>query len=54
MTDTAKTAYDWAVKSIGCPYVMGGTGQICTVSYRRRGRRSIPLTPAKSPPIAPA
>ena len=47
MTDTAKTAYDWAVKSIGCPYVMGGTGQICTVSYRQARAAQYPAYAGK-------
>ena len=30
----AEQARAWALSRVGCPYVMGGTGKTCTVSYR--------------------
>ena len=31
----AEIAKEWALSRVGCPYLMGGTGQICTVAYRQ-------------------
>ena len=33
--DKAQTAREWALSRVGCPYIMGGTGQFCTVAYRK-------------------
>lgn len=30
----AEQAREWALSRVGCPYVYGGTGKTCTVSYR--------------------
>ena len=30
----AEEAKAWALSRVGCPYIYGGTGQICTTSYR--------------------
>lgn len=33
--DKAQTAREWALSRVGCPYIMGGTGQFCTIAYRK-------------------
>ena len=37
----------WCLSHVGCPYIYGGTGQICTVEYRRARAAQYPEKAAK-------
>lgn len=45
--DKAQTAREWALSRVGCPYIMGGTGQFCTVAYRKARAAQYPGSAAK-------
>lgn len=38
----AEEAKAWALAHVGCPYIYGGTGQICTPSYRQARMQQYP------------
>lgn len=40
-------AREWALSRVGCPYIMGGTGQFCTPAYRRARAAQYPASAAK-------
>jgi len=40
-------AKEWALSRVGCPYLMGGTGQICTPAYRQARMAQYPDYAAK-------
>ncbi len=39
----AEIVFDEAIQRIGCPYVMGGTGKVCTPAYREARAAQYPL-----------
>lgn len=43
----AEEAKAWALAHVGCPYIYGGTGQICTPSYREERAAQYPDYAAK-------
>lgn len=43
----AEEAKAWALARVGCPYIFGGTGQICTPSYREARAAQYPNYAAK-------
>ena len=43
----AESAAAWALSRVGNPYLMGGTGQFCTVSYRKARAAQYPGSAAK-------
>lgn len=45
--DKAEKAREWALSRVGCPYIMGGTGQFCTVAYRKARAAQYPGSAAK-------
>lgn len=45
--DKAEKAREWALSRVGCPYIMGGTGQFCTVAYRKARAEQYPGSAAK-------
>lgn len=46
MTNDQK-AREWALSRVGCPYLYGGTGQFCTVAYRKARMKQYPDYTAK-------
>ena len=40
--DKAAKVKEWALSRVGCPYVYGGTGKTCTVSYRQQRAEQYP------------
>ena len=44
MQTKADALRDWAIRQIGCPYVMGGTGAACTPDYRRARAEQYPVS----------
>ena len=43
----AEQARAWALSRVGCPYIMGGTGQFCTPAYRRARAAQYPASAGK-------
>ena len=33
--EKSEIAKSWALERVGCPYIYGGTGQVCTPAYRQ-------------------
>lgn len=42
MNDKCEKVTAWAKERVGCPYVYGGTGKVCTVSYRQQQANQYP------------
>lgn len=42
-----EAAKSWCDQRVGCPYIMGGTGQICTPAYRQARMAQYPAYAAK-------
>ena len=40
-------AREWAIRRVGCPYLMGGTGQPCTPAYRSARAAQYPASAEK-------
>lgn len=45
--DKIKSIKDWLLSRVGNPYLMGGTGQFCTVPYRQARAEQYPGSAAK-------
>lgn len=43
----ADQARAWALSRVGCPYIMGATGQLCTPAYRRARAAQYPASAGK-------
>lgn len=43
----AEEARNWAISRVGCPYIYGATGQICTPPYREARAKQYPAYDAK-------